>query len=170
MKTSIRGMLRPVAILALLGMGCGTSYSPRAPGRINFLLSARGEEVLEKDGRTYKIGGFSSDLVEAVSGNPAAEKHARTYVHHQQISHGLAIVTTVALMVGVFLLAMSTAEPAGNVLPEDHHDQRVNLQIASAVAGVIGAAALTGAAVNGDTAQSNLHDAVNIYNDDVSTK
>jgi hypothetical protein len=86
MRIGIRGLLRPVAAsLAILTVGCGTTYSPREPGRIYFAIS-RQDEILVKDGKKFSLSAFSGDLAEAVSGNPAAEKHARTYVRRQRIA------------------------------------------------------------------------------------
>ena len=99
-KTAIQRALAPVAIGAVLSMGCGTTYSPRETGRISLVMSGLGEEVLKKNGKDYKIGGFSGDLIEAVSGNRAAEAHARKFVRRQRISTSLGILAGVALFVG----------------------------------------------------------------------
>jgi len=79
MTAAIREVLTPVLISAVLSMECGTGYSPREPGRLNFVLAVGGEEALEKYGKQERVQGFPGDLVEAVAGNPAAEEHARTY-------------------------------------------------------------------------------------------
>jgi hypothetical protein len=51
MTATIREVLTPVLISAVLSMGCGTGYSPREPGRLNFVLAVGGEEALEKYGK-----------------------------------------------------------------------------------------------------------------------
>jgi hypothetical protein len=167
-KTAIQRALAPVAIGAVLSMGCGTTYAPRESGRISLVMSG-GEEVLEKDGKEYKIGGFSRDLIEAVSGSKAAEEHARAYVGRQRLSRGLAILTGVAMAVGTCLVAFAMAEP---VSPEktgpDPNLQR-NLGIAG-VSLVLGSLVSAAGAVALYLPEGDLLDAINIYNDDVASK
>jgi ABC-type Fe3+-siderophore transport system permease subunit len=168
MKTML---LTPVAIYAVLSAGCATSYSPREPGRIHFVLNHGGEEALERDGQKYPIGGFSGgQLLAAVTGNSAAEARARAYVDHRQTFSGYAIVTGIALAVVGFLFIGLTAEPLGDAPPESSQSNRNKAGIAMGIAGVIGTAAFIGAAINGEAAQRNLYDAINIYNDGVSSK
>jgi hypothetical protein len=172
MKTAIQSILTPVAIYAVLSLGCGTSYSPREPGRLNFVMSGTGEEALEKDGKRYRVQGFSDELVEAVRGNSAAEEHARRFVHHQRLASGFAIATAVALGFAVIFLAASMAEPAGTVSPEPTptQDNGWKLGLASGIAALIAGGTLTGAVVNSHSAEGHLYDAINIYNDDVARK
>ena len=59
MKATIRSVLTPAAICAIMSMGCATTYSPRETGRIHFLTSGKGEEVMEKDGKKYSMDIFS---------------------------------------------------------------------------------------------------------------
>jgi hypothetical protein len=169
MNSSLQRALAPVLILAVLSMGCGTSYAPREPGRINFVLTTGGEEALEKDGKRYKIGGFSGDLSEAVKGNPAAEEHARAYVRRERIATGLAILGGGALGIGYLSFALlvgpydSTAE-GGGPGPE----ARRTLMITMTSGLVVWAVSLIGAGINYYAAEGHLLDAVNVYNDDAA--
>jgi hypothetical protein len=168
MKTML---FTPVAIYAILSAGCATNYSPREPGRLHFVLNHGGEEALERDGQKYPLGGFSGgQLLAAVNGNPAAEERARAYVDHQQSFSAYGIVAGIALVVAGFLSIGAMAEPTGGSPVESSQDNRGKFWIGMGIAGLIGAAGFIGAAINGDAAQRNLYDAINIYNDGVSSK
>jgi hypothetical protein len=168
MRTTIQRALTPVVISAVMSMGCSTTYAPREPGRISLVMSG-GEEVLEKDGKEYKIGGFSRDLIEAVSGSRAAEEHARAYVRRQRLSRGLAIFSGVAFVAGSLLVAFAMAEP---VSPEKTGPDP-NLQRNLGIAGVsllLGSLVSLAGAVALDLPEGDLLDAINIYNDDVASR
>ena len=163
MKITIQKILAPVAICAGVSSGCATSYSPREPGRISFVMEA-GHEVLEKDGKKYNVGGFSGDLIQAVSGNPAAEEHARTYVRRQRSAAGLTIGFIGGLLVGDVLVALAMADPAPGV----EKDRRpLGYTGLSLLAG--GVACLIGALILGPP-EGHLYDAINIYNDGVAQR
>jgi hypothetical protein len=168
MRTKIRNLLAPVAIYAAFSLGCGTSYSPREPGRINFVLNVAGDEVLEKNGKTYRFGGFSGDLVEAVSGNPAAEEHARRHVELQRRASGLAIATGVVLGVALVCFVGGAAEPAGGTKPETSAPRYgTTLLLVSGLATLVAAGTLTASVSSALSSEGHLYDAVNIYNDAV---
>jgi hypothetical protein len=163
MKMPIQRILTPVLISAIVSMGCATSYSPQEPGRIYFLTSGKGDLVFAKDGKTYSSQWTSSDILEAVSGNKAAEEHARTFVRRQWTAGAMVILAGVGLVVGYTLLyAGITGDP-------NSIDRR-----ATAIAGVstlLGScASLIGGVTVGATSESHLYDAINIYNDDVSRR
>ena len=142
-----------VTIWATLSVGCATSYSPREPGRIHVVTTAGGR-LLEKDGKRYGMFGLSSDPIEAVSGNPAAEEHARTFVHRRRTGGAL------------FLLGIATSVAAAALVA----DEPVDSDRRTAAVGIICASMVT-ALVSGLVAafaQTHLYDAINIYNDDVS--
>jgi hypothetical protein len=141
-------------------MGCATTYAPRETGRIHFLTSGKGEEVIEKDGKKYSMDIFSGELVDAVSGNPAAEEHARTSVRRQRIGGGLAILAGLSVLAGYVTIAMTlTADP-----------RRIDRRT-TAIAGFSmlfgGVACGIGAGIMAATGEGHFYDAVNIYNDDV---
>jgi hypothetical protein len=169
MRAALQRALAPVAIAAVLSLGCSTTYAPGEPGRISLVMSGLGEEALKKDGKDYKIGGFSGDLLEAVSGNSAAEAHARKYVRRQRISTSLGILTGVALLVGACLVAFGMAEPMDSDKPVSDSNLRMYVGYAglSLLLGSLVSAA--GAAALG-IPEGDLHDAINIYNDDVASR
>jgi hypothetical protein len=141
-----------VAICSALGVGCASSYTPREPGRIHFVRTAGGR-VLEKDGKRYGMSGLASDPILAVSGNPAAEEHARTFVSRTQTS---GIVFLLGVAVAVPGLALNTTEPG-------HMDRKIAAR-GSAGAGM---AAAMGALIAIVLSRHHLYDAVNIYNDGI---
>jgi hypothetical protein len=168
MKSTVRRTVAPVLMVTLLSVGCGTSYSPREPGRISFVLTGQGEEALEKDGKRYKIGGFSEDLVEAVRGNAAAEEQARSSVHQQRVATGLTILGGTGLALGylsfAFLVGPYDSSDGGGPSPK----ARRNLMITMSSGLLVALVALAGAGRYSQQAQAQLLDAVNIYNEDAS--
>jgi hypothetical protein len=141
-----------VAICATLSLGCASGYSPREPGRIHIV----GSSTLEKDGRLYGMTGFSSDPIEAVSGNPAAEEHARTFVHRRQT---MAILIPLELAVGI----SGAVLVAGGPNDRARNATAAGLALGSVVAAIVSVAVLAGA-------RTHLYDAINIYNDDVARR
>jgi hypothetical protein len=131
-------------------------------------------EVLVKDGKKYSIGGFSKDLIQAVSGNAAAEEHARTYVRRQRTAGGLGIAAGVGFVVGTFLSIGALAEPVGNYGQESSKagpDRDVRLAYGYATLSVLGASlvSLIAAGILGGP-DDHLYDAVNIYNDGLAQR
>jgi hypothetical protein len=163
MKKTLQRTISPLVIGAMLSVGCATSYAPQEPGRIHFLISSKGEDVLEKDGRTYNMGALSGDLLEAVSGSPAAEAHARTFVHRQRIAGGLAILALGALVPGYLLLAEGITGD-----PQSIDRRRTAIAGLSTILG--SCAALMIAVTIGATSERHLYDAINIYNDDIARR
>jgi hypothetical protein len=153
-----------VALSVLLLMGCGTSYRPRETGRITFVLTPTGDEALEKDGKRYGIGGFSGDLVEAVTGNVAAEEQARNYVHQRRVGSGLLGLGIVAMLVGytsfAFLVGPYDSDTGG-----PGPQARRNLLIAMTSGLLVGVVSLALGSRQLLSAEGRLYDAVNIYND-----
>ena len=170
MKKSLQA-IAPVTIGALLGAGClGTTYTPHEPGLIHFLMDYKGDDVLEKDGQKYPLEevGTSQDLLTLFRGNPAAEEHARSYVHHQRNAKYWAIVTGVAFAVDILCLALLATPPDRPVGP-DYESFRWGLGITTGAIGVGWAAALFSAAREVERGKAHLHDAINIYNDGAAT-
>ena len=154
-----------VAIMAILSAGCGTSYSPREPGRIHIVLNPEGKEFLERDGQRYSMGGFSGgQVLAAVAGNPAAEDRARAYVDNREAFSGYAIASGVALCVMSFLLIALTAEPTQDSSETPSASRGNTLPIAFGLSALLGIASFVGAAINHEESQQNLYDAINLYN------
>jgi hypothetical protein len=161
MRIGIRGLLRPVAAsLAILSVGCGTTYSPREPGRIYFAIS-RQDEILMKDGKKFSLSAFSGDLAEAVSGNPAAEEHARTYVRRQRIAGVLGGLGLAALVPAYVCWAESITG-----VPEN----RRSMEAAASLFALGFLVGIASAAIVGESGMGHLYDAINIYNDDLSRR
>lgn len=66
--------------LALAGAtaGCSSRYMPYSQGRVSTVMQD-GKINYVRDGRVYRHGFLGSGLVDAVRGNPAAERAANTY-------------------------------------------------------------------------------------------
>ena len=159
--------IAPVTIGALLAAGClGTTYTPREPGRIHFLMNYKGNDVLQKDGQKYPLEevGASQDLLAAFRGNPAAEEHARGYLHHQHNAKLLAIVTGVTFAVDMFCLALLATPPDGPVGP-DYQGFRLGLGITTGALTIGWAATLFGVGREVERGKAHLYDAINVYND-----
>ena len=130
-------------------LGCAASYAPREPGRISIV----GPELV-KDGKHFSIGLVSSEPVEAVAGNPAAEEEARRHVRRKRAA-GVLYLLAVGTLAGSIALRTSSGE-----------DQARNV----AALGLLFAAAparLVSSLIVFNSAQGPLYDAVNIYNDGV---
>src|SRR5512140_1695805 len=163
MSTTLRAVVAALAIAALLGAGCfGTTYQPREPGRIHFLMDYKGDDVLEKDGKRYPLGelGTSPDFLAGFKANPAADAHARIYRQHQVRAKVWAVVTGVALGIGIFCLALA-ATPPDRVDASNPESSRTGLWIVTGMTSVGGAAALYNAARESDQANAHLYDAIN---------
>jgi len=160
-----------VAIGSLVILGCGTSYVPQAPGRICFALSAKGEEVLVKDGQPIETSWTSGALIEAVSGNPAAEDHARTYVHRRRVAGGLIALAVTALGFGFIGLAAEYVGP--DQLPAEPKKPESANGGAVALAGILlalGGVALVSGLTTGATSERYYYDAINTYNEDLAKR
>jgi hypothetical protein len=153
-----------VAVLAICAVGCGTTYSPREPGWVHIVMANQGEEVLERDGKTYPIEIFSASVMGAVAGNPAAEDVMRTYVSRSRTAGGLGILSAVVSPIGLALLALSAGEPSTSRTEQAAH-ARTEFAIAGATTMLVGLAALVGAAIVAGTGEKYLYDAINVYND-----
>jgi hypothetical protein len=166
MKRSLQAIV-PVTIGALLGAGClGTTYTPREPGRIHFLMNYKGDDVLEKDGQRYPLKevGTSPELLAAFRGNPAAEQQARDYNDHQRKAVVLAIVTGVAFAADILCLAL-LATPSDRPDGPDYEKYRLGLGIATGVSTIGWVAAMFGAGREIERGNAHLYDAINVYND-----
>jgi hypothetical protein len=142
-----------VVVLLSFALGCAGTYVPREPGRLS-ITGGVGGTALVKDGRRYSMGGLSSEVVEAVSGNPAAEDHARTYVRRTRTG------------IGLFTLGIASLVAGGLTFKDgDGHQTRngvaIGLEVGWLVSWIASLATLA-------TGPGHLHDAMNIYNDGVS--
>ncbi len=82
-----RGIAAIAAFTALsLAAGCSTHYLPQARGRVLTIMQG-GQLAYVRDGRIIQRGALGHGLIDAVRGNPAAERAART--HYQRNRDGL---------------------------------------------------------------------------------
>ena len=142
-----------ILVVVIFGTGCASTYLPQEPGRVSFILDGPGF-ALYKDGTRYGAGGFSSDPVRAVAGNPVAEEHARTYVSRSRLFWSLY---------GFAIGSLVTAAIVHGNDPDSH----VHRGVADGFL-IAGLAAFLASPFVAATAPRHLYDAVNIYNDGVS--
>ena len=142
----------PVVVLLGLTLGCASTYVPREPGRIS-ITGATGSAVLVKDGRRYSMSGLSSEVVEAVSGNPAAENQARSYVRRTRTGIGLLTLGIASLIAGGVMFKDGDGHQTRNGVA-------IGLEVGWLVSWIASLATLS-------TGPGHLYDAINIYNDGV---
>jgi len=153
-----------VASAALLTQaGCASStYQPRPDGRIATVLED-GRQVLVKDGKTYPYG--ADGLLQAVTGNAAAEEHARSYASDTYIALAEQLIGIGALVTGAIVAAPKGEDANGNSIPAS-----TERQTTGAILGIAGLVIVIVSAVQVGSAQGHFMDAVNIYNDGVAPR
>jgi hypothetical protein len=137
-----------VVAVVLTSAGCATEYLPRTSHRISIVESGGGAKFT-RDSQTFGLW----DLDQAVTGNPEAEAHARTYRHRTTAG----IVGEIA---GIGLIAGGVSLAAGPSSSTTRRDVGSGL----ALGGVV---ALVGACVAILSGVPHIYDAINIYNDGV---
>jgi hypothetical protein len=142
---------------ATLSTACSgvAGYVPQEHGRINFVRS-EGKVALERDGKLFSMSAWSRGPIEAVSGVPAAEAQARSYVRQTWSS---LIVAAVGATLVIPAVALGTNE-------QGHAGRRA----ASLSFGLSAMAVLMTAMFIPQQARHHLYDAVNIYNDELSLR
>lgn len=157
---------------ALLNAGCATEYVPRHNGRIHFVMSGKGDSLLEKNGKTFPVRdmGYSEEVVDAFADNPAAEAHARIYVNRERTAATMAIIAGITIVLGGLTVAFNAAEPTRGLPPEDSAGRRTGMMWTGLSSMGVGALLGFGAAIVAGSAPPHLLDAVNIYNAQVSTR
>lgn len=90
--------------MALLQVGCSTTYQPRHTGRVGVVIH-HGAATYVKDGREVPIGPFSGDLQGLVANVPSAAAHAHTA--HTQFAIGVPTYMTglAGVVVGIAVLS-----------------------------------------------------------------
>lgn len=139
---------------ALLG-ACNSSYMPRSRGRVAVMLQ-NGVPTYVRDGQQHPHGWFGSGLVEAVAGNPAAERAANEY--HDRLLDGVIVTTLGAVCLPTTAIYAVVESQGNNGLSQSR------AEITSAVA--LGCAVmLVAGAIYAGTAEPYRWDAINIFND-----
>jgi hypothetical protein len=99
------------------------------------------------------MGGLSGEVVEAVSGNPAAENEARTYLRRTRTGIGLFALGIASLVAGGVMFKEGTGHQTRNGVA-------IGLEVGWLVSWIASLATLS-------TGPGHLYDAINIYNDGV---
>nr|HEX4313265.1 hypothetical protein [Kofleriaceae bacterium] len=145
-----------MAIAATVGSAaCSSMYMPQTPGRVAVILQD-GKQAYVRDGQIYPNGMLGGGLVDAVAGNPTAERAAQTYHAKMQSGFTFVLLGVIAELGG---LSYATAEVTTN-------DGRVNNNFAGGMAIALGGivATLIGAGYL-SSAEPYRWDAINLFND-----
>ena len=154
MKVRRTMCLGSVATLALTG--CSTSYTPRPSPRVAVGMQG-GSLTYMREGRAYQGGAFGGDIDDAVRGNAEAESHANAF--------RAKLIGGFAATIGGVASAVAGGIVYANSDDNGHRDTTAQTAgIALALGGV--AAYVTGLVLIA-TAQPDLWDAINLYNDSV---
>jgi hypothetical protein len=132
---------------------CSTTYSPQRSGRVAMVVEG-GSLAFVRDGRTYPLGLLGGGLADAVACDPEAVEHAHAYTRDMAIGL-ISTIAGVAALAGDLAYASVPARAGAWPQPVD-----LGILGAGAVAAILGDIFL-------DSAQPNLYDAINIYNDHV---
>jgi hypothetical protein len=142
----------PIAALP----GCSSSYMPQQRGRVAVIMQD-GKPAYVRDGKTYDHGLLGGGLVDAVRGNPGAERAANEY--HDRMSSGLiGVLGGTACMVGSIIYAgkeLSDGEPEGS---HGNADKALWLALGCTVVMLVGTGYMA-------SAEPYRWDAINIFND-----
>ena len=130
---------------------CSSSFHPAESPRIAMVIEDGGMTLI-RDGRSYPVGMFGTEVVDAVQGNPAAEAQARSF-RNQMITGWSVYAGGLALSIGG-IATWQANEASGD-------GDGAHLGEALTIAGI--AALLTGGGFIMN-AQPKLWDAVNLYN------
>jgi hypothetical protein len=137
--------------------GCSTSYAPRPGPRVAVAMQG-GSLTYLREGKAYHGGAFGGDIDDAVRGNALAEAHANAY--------RAKMIGGFAATMGGIASAVAGAVIYGN--SENGSGQRdTAAQTAGITLGLGGIAAYVTGLVLMATAQPDLWDAINLYNDSV---
>jgi len=133
--------------------GCSSSYEPARSPRIVTLVEG-GTPKFVRDGERIGSPAFGSGLVDAVHGNPEAERHARIARN---------------LIVGGFVLDIAGLGAEVGGLAVLAHDRNQGHDSPGLGTGLLlgGLAAVIAGSVLIIAGQPHIYDAVNIYNDGV---
>jgi hypothetical protein len=146
-----------VVLLALSGVaGCSTSYQPARSPRIETVVQG-GQPTFIKDGVQFGSLVWGTGLVDAVQGNPQAERHAR--IGRNLIAGGFVLD----------LVGLGT-EIGGLAVWAHDRNQNPGAPASGLAVGLIvgGLAAVIAGSSLMMAGQPHLYDAINIYNDSLA--
>ncbi len=149
-----------LALLAVLALGCTSTYEPRRGPRLSVLLE-NGGPVLVKRGQRFPIG-LGDGLVEAVADNPEATEHALEFRDRN--------TTGLLMAVGGLLLEIgSSVLLVQQVVATDNRRGETGPLLPVALGGLGVSLVLEVAGlVYVSSAPPHLWDAINRYNDDAT--
>lgn len=155
MNERLRACSTALLLASPLVAGCGAAtYIPRPSPRIQ-VVSEGTSLALVKNGRSYPLNLFGSNLDDVVEGNPKAESEAHEYRSKAVTSFVLSTVGSVSAGVGAGLL----------IGDELQSSPSSSLLIGSLVMALGGAVLSIVGGTIGSNAQPHLWNAINIYND-----
>jgi hypothetical protein len=147
-----------VAALVSCSFGCSSAYLPHPGPRLSVVMDG-GTVAYVREGKKYEGGLFGGDLEEAVHGNPQAEEYARQFKTGVTTGFATTMLGVAGMAGGLIVTGAQAPSPdSGRSLP-------VTGPIilgAGIVAYVVGLIVMLNAA-------PHLYDAVNAYNDGLSS-
>lgn len=141
----------------MLSQACAGGYLPR-PTRHARLVQDYGGHAVYKDGIRYEVGFFGDGLTIALADNPHAHAYAQQYYDDNRNGMLLYVLGLVGIVASP-VVAFSGNSDSGRVT-----GSQVGTMLALMGAGL---AASTVGVVFLAQAPRRLHDAINVYNDDI---
>ena len=135
----------------MISLGCSSSYIPQTRGRVGVVMQ-NGAFAYVRDGQIYPHGLFGGGLVNAVAGNPNAERAAKEY--NGRLKTGLAVA------IGGLLCASIATSLAVRRIEESRSGRSTELWAALGCA--IVSLGGTGYLIS---AEPYRWDAINVFND-----
>jgi hypothetical protein len=158
MTRRLRACLAGALLASPLVTGCASTYLPRPSPRVQ-MVTENGSPALVKDGHSYSFNMFGGNLEDVVEGNPRAEAEARSFRTKTVTGFVLSTVGAVSAGIGTgyFVENELAASPSTTVRTGS---------LTAALGGLV--VSIVGSAIAG-SAQPHLWNAINIYNDGLST-
>lgn len=156
MRSSVAASLVFAMGVGTTSTGCSTVYAPRPTGHVALVMEG-GSLKYAKNGQTESLGFFGGGLVDAVTGNAAAEDEARDYRNLNIAGFTTTIAGGVSAGAGAVLLIDGAARSNGD---DTLASAGLGLLLGGLVAEVVGSILVA-------SAQPHFLDALNIYNDGV---
>lgn len=143
-------------VVACSVVGCSSMYFPQTPGHVGVMLQD-GKPVYVRDGRVYQDGVLGGGLVDAVQGNPTAERAAVEY--HGRKTTGLTVLLLgLAAEIGGLSYGLAAGPQADGTFNDRNFATGISIALAGMVASLIGAGYMA-------SAEPYRWDAINLFND-----
>lgn len=141
--------MRSLALVVLVA-ACSSTYVPRRPGTVAVVMED-GAPTYMRDGQRWQHGFLGGGLLDAVAGNPAAERAAREY--HDRMRDGLLVTLATVVCTGV-----AAGVAASEVNSSSGPPPAIWVALGCALGTMIGPLYML-------SAEPYRWDAINIYND-----